>query len=197
MRALERALRAADIPVAYTEGFSPRVRLSFGPPLPVGVMGSAEIVDVELRERVGLRRLASALNERLPLGLRIREAEFVPFLTPSASAVSSEALYTAEPSPALPLPEDRVAVAIAAVHAAETFPVTRRSPKGEKTSDLKTALTGISVAQGPEGASIRFSLRTGDGGLAPRLALQALFGLTDEESHHLRITRTDLRQNGG
>ncbi len=47
MDALERVIRAAGLPVRYTEGFNPHIRLSMGPALSVGHEGAAEIFDVD------------------------------------------------------------------------------------------------------------------------------------------------------
>ena len=51
-RMWERALRRARLPVAYTEGCSPRPKLSFGLALPTGCESNAEYLDVALREPV-------------------------------------------------------------------------------------------------------------------------------------------------
>src|SRR5690606_40985756 len=47
-RIWERALRRADLPVAYTEGFAPRPRVSFGLALPTGAESLGEYLDVDL-----------------------------------------------------------------------------------------------------------------------------------------------------
>jgi len=52
-RIWERALRRAGLPVAYTEGFSPRPRLSFGLALPTGYESDAEYLDVDLLDPIG------------------------------------------------------------------------------------------------------------------------------------------------
>ena len=72
-RALERALRRAKLPVAFSEGFNPHMKISFGPALSVGVASYAEYVDVELQEHVDAadfgERLAQQLGRRhAPLG---------------------------------------------------------------------------------------------------------------------------------
>lgn len=51
-RALERAVRRADLPFAVTQGFSPHMKQAFGAALPVGVGGTCEIFDVSLTEYV-------------------------------------------------------------------------------------------------------------------------------------------------
>ncbi|MGI6451353.1 MAG: TIGR03936 family radical SAM-associated protein [Desulfitobacteriia bacterium] len=48
-RVFARALRRADIAVAFSEGFNPHPKIAFGPPLPVGVEGEKEYVDIELK----------------------------------------------------------------------------------------------------------------------------------------------------
>ncbi len=68
-RAIERALRRARTPVAYSQGFNPRPKVSFGPPLPLGVVSRAEYLDLELTEYSDsvLPTLAGAM----PPGLRL------------------------------------------------------------------------------------------------------------------------------
>ena len=51
-RALERAVRRADLPYAVTQGFSPHMKIAFGAALPVGVESTCEIFDVSLTEYV-------------------------------------------------------------------------------------------------------------------------------------------------
>ncbi|MDE2863103.1 MAG: TIGR03936 family radical SAM-associated protein, partial [Chloroflexota bacterium] len=48
--ALVRALRRINAPLAYSQGFSPKPRLRFGPPLPVGHCGRGELVDFEFSD---------------------------------------------------------------------------------------------------------------------------------------------------
>ncbi|MGI6547072.1 MAG: TIGR03960 family B12-binding radical SAM protein [Bacillota bacterium] len=75
MRALERALRRARIPVSYSEGFNPHPRISYASALAVGVTSSAEYVDVRLAEAVSPHKVAADLNDQLPPGLRVIRAE--------------------------------------------------------------------------------------------------------------------------
>ena len=62
-RAIERALRRAKLPVAYSVGFNPHMRLSFGPALGVGIASEAEYVDVEMTESVDAKQFSQSLSE--------------------------------------------------------------------------------------------------------------------------------------
>jgi radical SAM family uncharacterized protein len=70
MDALERALRAAAVPVRYTEGYNTHIRLSMGPALPLGIEALAEMFDVACRAEVTDDMIARA-NCVLPVGIEI------------------------------------------------------------------------------------------------------------------------------
>ncbi len=76
MTALIRGLRRADVPVAYSTGFHPHPRLSFGPPLATGVEGTNEFFDLEISALIEINDLPERINARLPEGLKILGAEF-------------------------------------------------------------------------------------------------------------------------
>lgn len=79
MTAVIRAVRRADIPVLYSQGFHPSPRLSFGPPLNVGVSGLKECFDMELHPAYGLMNVMDNLNSVLPEGLEIKHAGMIRF----------------------------------------------------------------------------------------------------------------------
>lgn len=75
LRTMERALRRAKIPMAYSEGFTPRPIMSFSFPLSVGVLSEAEYGDFELKEALTAEEFRSLYNSHLPPGFRILEAQ--------------------------------------------------------------------------------------------------------------------------
>lgn len=72
-RILERGVRRVGLPVAYSQGFSPRARLSFGLALPTAFESTAEYVDVILEETVPLDGLAKELTACLSQGITVNE----------------------------------------------------------------------------------------------------------------------------
>ncbi|MFZ5786210.1 MAG: TIGR03936 family radical SAM-associated protein, partial [Acidobacteriota bacterium] len=73
MDLLERALRAAGVPVRYTEGYNPHIRLSMGPALQLGHEARGEMFDVDCHAEVTAEMLDRA-NRVLPEGLRLTGA---------------------------------------------------------------------------------------------------------------------------
>jgi radical SAM-linked protein len=66
-----RAMHRENVPLLYSEGFHPHPRVSFGPPLPVGVEGINEFLDIELRTSVDPSELLEKMNSSLPPGLKV------------------------------------------------------------------------------------------------------------------------------
>ncbi|MFH1860669.1 MAG: TIGR03960 family B12-binding radical SAM protein [bacterium] len=77
IRMFMRALSRAGIQIAYSLGFSPHPKLSFGHPLSVGIISEEEFLDIELEMPMNLDELMKRLNEVLPTGIRISNAVFI------------------------------------------------------------------------------------------------------------------------
>ena len=77
-RSIELALRRASIPVAYSEGFNPRPRVSFGSAIGVGVTSDDERMVIELASPQEVDNVIDRLNKVLPNGIRVAWAEIVP-----------------------------------------------------------------------------------------------------------------------
>ena len=86
MRAWERIVRRADLPIAYSQGFNPRPRLTFASALPVGSMGCAEVMDMELSRYVEVDEIRSRLAQQLPHGFAIETVIEVPSQAPKLQA---------------------------------------------------------------------------------------------------------------
>jgi radical SAM-linked protein len=78
MTAIFRALRRAQIPVAYTTGFHPHPKISFGPALAAGVEGLSEYFDIELTALLDTSDFLKIMNECLPDGLKVHRALIFP-----------------------------------------------------------------------------------------------------------------------
>ncbi len=75
MRVLGRAARRAGLPVAMSEGFNPRPRISLLLARGVGVASDAEFAEFDLSEWLSAGEVSRRLGEQLPEGLRVERAE--------------------------------------------------------------------------------------------------------------------------
>lgn len=85
-RTIERAIRRAGLDVEFTEGFTKRLKLSSGPPLPLGFISNAEYFDLEFKTPPTKSQI-DHLNESFPKGIRI--TEYMPIIGKVESLFSS------------------------------------------------------------------------------------------------------------
>ena len=89
----ERALRRSALPLRYSQGFSPKVRLNLAGALPLGFTSTAEMMDFWLEQRVEPPLIQDQLNAALPSGIRIISVTEVPNDLPSLQASLKSAEY--------------------------------------------------------------------------------------------------------
>ena len=92
VRAFYRSLRRSELPIAYTKGFAPKPMLSFGPPLPVGLVSSGEYLDVFTAYHY-TGNIVRDLGTFLPKGLRIATARPIARENPSLGRIVNLARY--------------------------------------------------------------------------------------------------------
>ena len=93
IRAIQRAVRRAGVPVEYSKGFNPHSKIAYGPALAVGISSSAEYLDMDLNSPVEETTLVERLNASLPSGIKVTAAKYLPDGAPSLNAVIDAAAY--------------------------------------------------------------------------------------------------------
>ena len=96
MRAWERALRRARLPLAYSGGFNPRPKIQLARALPLGHVGEEEILDVWFEKPVPLDDLTGRLEPVLPQGLRVGEVREVDERAPAMQTQVVGTVYRVE-----------------------------------------------------------------------------------------------------
>lgn len=77
MRTFVRCIKRTCIPIKYSNGFNPRVQISFALPLGVGVTSESEYFDLEIEKKMNETLLIGELNSVLPTGFRAQKITFV------------------------------------------------------------------------------------------------------------------------
>ncbi len=92
MRTIERALRRAKIQLAFSQGFHPKMLLSFPPPLALGMEGYGECFELKSWQPLD-DQIVIQLNRFLPSGLRFTAIKQVPASAPSLTKRLKAAIY--------------------------------------------------------------------------------------------------------
>jgi radical SAM-linked protein len=190
MRALKRAFSRAALPVAYSEGFNPRPKISMGPALPLGCESNCELSDIVMKRSLSPEKLRSSLGDAMPKGLGLLDVERVLPSTPKLSHASSMRYMIELPG------EMALDDAPAIVQAFEHKDSVRldRMRKGKQTSiDVRTlVLEALIVAEADTGwLSVEISLGE-RGTCSPAEVGRAVFGVSPERAMCLRAIRTGI-----
>lgn len=141
-RAFERALRRAQVPMAYSAGFSPHPKISWVGAAPTGVASEAEYVEIGLAEHRDLDALSRALDESLPDGIDIVEAVDAPVGTSLPDRIEASRWEIRLPG------IESAEAAVAAFLAAESVPVERLTKNGLRTLDARAAVVTMRAETG-------------------------------------------------
>jgi radical SAM-linked protein len=143
-RAFERALRRAQVPMAYSAGFSPHPKISWVGAAPTGVASEAEYVEIGLAKHRDLRELATSLDESLPDGIDVVEAVDAPPGTSLADRIEASRWQIRLPG----ADQEAVVRAVAAFLEADTIPVERLMKAGLRTLDARAAVVEMRAETG-------------------------------------------------
>ena len=150
MRFWERALRRAEVPLAYSEGHTPRPRISLAAPLAVGVTSSAELMDVILVGRLSPPDFMRSVSAQLTSGIEVIEVAEVGLGLPSLQSEMRWARYQVEGQFDGLLEEVRSAVG--RFLAAETIPWEHMREKEVRKYDLRALVRDLSADDAPAGS---------------------------------------------
>lgn len=71
MRFFQKVMRRAEIPIAFTGGYSPHMIMSFASPLGIGLTSEGEYVDIELAEPISSEEAVKRMNAVMVEGMEI------------------------------------------------------------------------------------------------------------------------------
>jgi radical SAM-linked protein len=139
-RAIERGVRKADLPVAYSSGFSPHPRISYSGGAPTGAASEAEYLELALTGRRAPAEVCERLDAALPDGIDVIE---VTELGAERGGLTLEASLWQVILPGVT--PDVAAAAVAAFLAAPTALVQRLTAKGARQLDARAAVVTAEI----------------------------------------------------
>ncbi|MET9500735.1 TIGR03936 family radical SAM-associated protein [Streptomyces sp. NPDC006259] len=137
-RAFERALRRAEVPMAYSAGFTPHPKVSYANAAPTGTGSEAEYLEIALTQARDPQKLRELLDESLPTGLDIVDA--VEARTSGLADRLTASVWEMRLTGVDPEEADR---AVAAFNAADTVEVQRLMKNGVRTFDARSAVVHL------------------------------------------------------
>lgn len=199
MRYFQKAIRRAEIPIAFTSGYSPHMIMSFANPLGVGLTSDGEYFDIELTESIASKEAVRRLNEQMVDGMEIVSFVQIPDDKKSKGmSIVAGADYLSSVKNGS-LPED-LAEKLEAFYAQNEICVVKKTKKSEKEVDIRPMIYKLECRDG------KIYMRVAAGSvqnLKPELVTEAFvryLGMDAEEvtfTHHRLETFAESENTEG
>ena len=175
-RALERALRRAQIPMAFSAGFTPHPKISYVGAAPTGAASEAEYLEIGLAERRDPDQVRAALDAALPAEVAVLEVIEAGQGTGSLAERIDASHWRVE----LPgVPPAELERAVAALLASDVVTVARRTKNGLRDVDARAAVSGASASEEAGCAILDVVVRQVTPAVRPDDVLAALAAVAD------------------
>lgn len=196
----KRILLRAQIPVELTKGYNTRIKVSFGPALPLGIEGWREIIEIHLLEQLPTEVLENEINKVSPFGFKVLKAEpilnnssslskllkqvsYLIYFAPLCSAVHDKMIYY----------QNKIECVINKIINEKMIMVNKETKKGLVEIDLRPYIDSINVlsqAQHHNNILIRLVLNIISGGaINPRPIIDILKNDIEEYVSIERVVR--------
>jgi radical SAM-linked protein len=183
-RLWERAMRRADLPLSYSQGFHPQPKISIAAALPLGFSSLGEVLDVRFNEEIPTEEIASRLEDSLPPDIQITNVASVDEREPALQTQVLSATYDVHLTE--PVHGSELKRKVEELLASESLPRERRGKPYDMRPLIET-LDVITEADGKVWLQMKLAARDGATG-RPEEVLTAL-GI---EPEYTRVERTLL-----
>lgn len=181
MRYFQKAIRRADIDIAYSSGFSPHQIMSFAAPLSVGFESQGEYFDIELNSITDAQDIKGRLNAEMAEGIEVLAVCLLSDTEGNAMASVAAASYLVSFRETVTLPENWKEELLS-FYEQEHISVIKKTKKGEKEMDLKEGIFGLELKED----NIYLLLDAGSGSnIKPGFVLETFF-------NHMGVTLPDF-----
>ncbi len=184
----QRAMRRAGLPLAYSQGYHPTPRISFGDALPLGLESRVEEMGVVLRQPLTTTEICSRLNAELPPGLEVLAAEEKHKSTRQkiSTVLTYEAILPGESWPA---------EGFRRFQGQSLAPLRQRSKRGESIISLEDRLLSL---ESLDPRRIRLTLtQDANGNIRIRDLLTHIFDLSEQKVLDARIIKVSSELTEG
>lgn len=147
MRFFQKAMRRANIPIAFTSGYSPHMIMSFANPLGIGLSSEGEYFDIELKEPISSVDAVKQLNSVMVEGMEVvsfRQISDEKKMTGMALVAAADYLCTPKKTK---LPDD-ISEKISAFLAQPEIRIVKPTKRSEREVDIRPLIYAMNAKDG-------------------------------------------------
>lgn len=195
MRFFQKAIRRAEIDIAYTSGYSPHQIMTFAAPLGVGLESNGEYMDIEVISQVSCEDTMKRLNAVSVHGIEVISVVVLPKEAGNAMASVAAASYTVRFRDGRE-PHVKIEDILPAFLKLEKIIYTKETKKGTREINLRPGIFDLTW----DGAAFHMLVdASSSGNIKPIQIIQSLLHINDEElkENALFVVREEIYTNTG
>ena len=185
MRYFQKAMRRAHIDIAFTEGFSPHMIMSFAAPLGVGLTSNGEYMDIEIKSPIASAEAIRQLNEVMVEGMEVLSfRQIEEGKAGKAMSLVAAADYTVSFRPGYE-PTDGWQKRLEEFAKKDSIVILKKTKKSEVETDIRPMIYALSV----DGDNVHMTLATvSAANLKPELVMSAFLKNEGFELHSFALS---------
>ena len=185
LRYFQKAIRRAEIPIVFTEGFSPHMVMSFASPLGVGIESEGEYMDIEIKSPIASADAIRQLNEVMVEGMEVLSfRQIEEGKAGKAMSLVAAADYTVSFRPGYE-PTDGWQKRLEEFAKKDSIVILKKTKKSEVETDIRPMIYALSV----DGDNVHMTLATGSAAnLKPELVMSAFLKNEGFELHSFALS---------
>ncbi len=193
MRAMQRAIKRAKLPIWYTQGFNPHIYIMFPLTLSLGFESKVEVMDFALLEDMDCDEVVRALDAQMPEGMRIVSCHVPVHAHTEITSAEYAIKLASDRSP------DETKELLVQFLERETIEIEKRSKKkGTVTVDIRPHLNVTDISSDDRYLYMKMILPAGGGfNLNASVAVEAFLGMSGLTAEELCIERTKILLENG
>lgn len=195
MRYFQKAMRRADVDMAYSEGFNPHQIMSFAAPLGVGLTSEGEYMDIEVHSTGCSSEMVERLNSQMVEGMEVLSYVLLPDSSKNAMSIVAAADYYVSFRKGYE-PDFNVKSLFEEYISSDSIIVMKKTKKSEKEVDIRDGIYAAEVLED----KIYLKLASSSGNyLKPELVMKGFYDFAgaDMPEYALEIQRTEVYAEDG
>jgi len=201
MRFFQKMMRRADIPIAFSSGFSPHMIMSFASPLGIGLTSAGEYFDIEITEPIPSQKALQQMNDTTVDGIAI--VSFIE-ISPEKKWTGMSILAGASYRVTILAKEDTwemdISSMLAAFLAQPEIVVLKKTKRSEEMVNIKSSIYEIKQGMDSNSSQLVLDMTLSAGSrenLKPHLVAEAFLTFIDKKASNFFYHRTEMYANVG
>lgn len=176
-----RTIRRANLPVPFTSGFNPQLKMSFGPAISVGYESESEYIELDLTQKVDLIEIETKIKSVLPGDFKLLSIKKIPLFFPSLDSLINLVNYKA----GIEIPEQKITELLAKTE----IIVEKRKKDRIENIDIRPLIKQLKNDNGLLFLQLKYGPKKN---IKPEKIIQQLTGLSENDVKLVIINRTEL-----